>query len=76
VETVAAHLLRQGMSSFLIRVVAPNAAARRFYEALGGQLVPEVQEQIDEDGTVLDQLAYGWADARRFLTPAAEGEKC
>jgi ribosomal protein S18 acetylase RimI-like enzyme len=72
VETVVAHLVQQGMASFLIRVVAPNAPARRFYEALGGQRVPEVQEQIEEDGTVLDQIAYGWPDAQHFLARARD----
>lgn len=54
VATVVTHLVGHGLSSFLIRVVTPNAPARRFYEALGGHLVPEVQEQIEEDGTVLE----------------------
>lgn len=70
VETVARRLAQQGMPSFLIRVVEPNTSARRFYEAMGGQLVPDLREQIDEGGTVLEQIAYGWNDARRFLTPA------
>jgi ribosomal protein S18 acetylase RimI-like enzyme len=74
VEAVVERLLQQSMSSFLIRVVEPNAAARRFYEALGGQPVPDVHEQIEEDGTVLEQIAFGWTDTRRFLTRAARGD--
>jgi ribosomal protein S18 acetylase RimI-like enzyme len=64
-RTVAARLIGWGMNSFLIRVLKANAPARRFYEALGGQLV--LEEQIEEDGALLDQVAYGWPDARRFL---------
>lgn len=71
VRAVVGHLVQQGAASFLIRVVAPNAGARRFYAALGGQLVPEVRERLEEDGTVLEQLAYGWPDARLFLAGAA-----
>jgi ribosomal protein S18 acetylase RimI-like enzyme len=73
VETVAGRLAQQGMASLLIRVVTPNAAARRFYEALGGQLVPDVHEQVDEDGTVLEQIAYGWADIGSLAGRAADG---
>jgi hypothetical protein len=38
---------------------------------LGGQIVPDVHEQIEEAGTVLEQIAYGWTDAVHFLTAVA-----
>jgi hypothetical protein len=53
------------MPSLLIRVLKANRSARGFYEALGGQLV--LEEQIEEAGAVLDQVAYGWSDASRVL---------
>jgi GNAT superfamily N-acetyltransferase len=46
--SVVERLVEQGMSSLLIRVLKVNASARRFCEALGGQLVPGVEEQIEE----------------------------
>jgi RimJ/RimL family protein N-acetyltransferase len=64
-QAVVAWLVQSGMPSFLIRVLKANTPARRFYEALGGKLV--LEEQIEEDGTVLDQVAYGWTDASSVL---------
>jgi hypothetical protein len=64
VGAVARRLSHRGLHSILVRVVEPNTAARHFYEALGGQIVPDVREEIEEDGTVLTQIAYGWPDAR------------
>jgi hypothetical protein len=58
-------LIQSGMPSFLIRVLKANIPARSFYQALGGQLV--LEEQIEEDGAVLDQVAYGWTDASSVL---------
>ena len=60
VRAVAHHLASHHMRGLLIRVLRANAPARAFYESLGGQLV--LQEQIEEDGVVLDQVAYGWPD--------------
>jgi len=55
---VVRRLVEWGMHSLLIRVLKANSPARRFYEALGGELV--LEEQIEEDGVVLEQVAYGW----------------
>ena len=63
--SVVERLVEQGMHSLLIRVLKENAPARRFYEALGGQLV--LEEQIEERGAVLDQVGYGWRDVRELL---------
>ncbi len=62
---VVKRLVEQGMHSLLIRVLKANAPARRFYEALGGQLV--LEEQIEENGAVLEQVAYGWMDVSDLL---------
>ena len=64
-QAVVTWLIQSGMPSFLIRVLKANLPARGFYEALGGQLV--LEEQIEEDGAVLDQVAYGWTDASSVL---------
>jgi ribosomal protein S18 acetylase RimI-like enzyme len=63
--SVVERLVEQGLDSLLIRVLQANAPARRFYEALGGQLV--LEEQIEEHGAVLDQVAYGWSDVSALL---------
>ncbi len=67
VEHVVERLVQLGMHSLLIRVLKANVAAHRFYEALGGQLV--LEEQIDEAGVVLDQVAYGWREVSELLHP-------
>jgi len=65
--SVVERLVEQEMDSLLIRVLKANAPARRFYEALGGQLVPEVEEQIEDGGAVLEQVAYGWREVSELL---------
>lgn len=64
---VVEHLVQRGMHSLLIRVLQANAPARRFYEALGGKLVAELEEQFEEHGTMLVQVAYGWRDVSDLL---------
>jgi ribosomal protein S18 acetylase RimI-like enzyme len=56
----AERLADAGLTPFLIRVLTANTAARRFYEALGGTLLDRV-EQVDEEGVLFDEVAYGWA---------------
>jgi ribosomal protein S18 acetylase RimI-like enzyme len=64
-RAVVTDLLQRGMSSLMIRVLKANAQARKLYEALGGQLV--LEEQIEEDGALLDQVGYGWTDVNILL---------
>jgi ribosomal protein S18 acetylase RimI-like enzyme len=64
-EAVVRYLAQRGINSFLIRVLKANTPARLFYEALGGHLLWE--EQIEEDGAILDQVAYGWSDSGTLL---------
>lgn len=70
VKHVVERLAKLGMHSLLIRILKVNAPARRFYEALGGQLV--LEEQIEEEGMVLDQVAYGWRDVSDYRTPVEQ----
>lgn len=60
VQAAAAYLARQGMTSLQIGCLAANAPSRGFYEALGGQVVAE--RLFDEEGTLLPEVVYGWAD--------------
>ncbi len=63
--SVVERLVEHGMNSLLIRVLKANTPARRFYEALGGQLV--LEEQIEDLDAVLEQVAYGWRDVSVLL---------
>lgn len=63
--SVVRRLVEQGMDSLLIRVLKEHAAARRFYEALGGQLV--LEEPFEERGAVLVRVGYGWRDVSELL---------
>ena len=65
VRTVAEQLYSYHMNGLLIRVLSANQAARKFYEALGGELV--LHEEIEEEGVVLDQVGYGWADVNSLI---------
>jgi len=59
-SALISRLVKEGFNSMLLWVLADNHQARRFYEALGGKVVAERQEEMD-DG-VLDEVAYGWED--------------
>lgn len=65
VRTVAEQLYGYGLNGLLIRVLSANQAARKFYEALGGELV--LHEVIEEEGVVLDQVGYGWANVSSLI---------
>ena len=65
--SVVKRLVEQGLHSLLIRVLKENAPARRFYEALGGQLV--LEEQFEDRGAMLVRVAYGWRDVSDLLHP-------
>jgi len=69
VISVVERLVEQEMDSLLIRVLKANAPARRFYEALGGQLVPDVEEEFEDRGAVLVRVAYGWREVGELLHP-------
>ena len=51
----------------LIWVLAANAPARAFYEALGGRYLRE--QQIEIGGVALPEVAYGWPDAAALARP-------
>lgn len=51
------RLIEMGLDSMLIWVYADNSA-RRFYEALGGQIVGS--QSYEEGGVMLEQVSYGF----------------
>jgi ribosomal protein S18 acetylase RimI-like enzyme len=66
---MAQDLLAREMRSAALWVLQSNAPARRFYEALGAEVVGRRVETVDahigaQDGAqdVLHEVAYGWAD--------------
>jgi ribosomal protein S18 acetylase RimI-like enzyme len=65
VRTAAARLQALGETVVTVRVLRDNANARRFYEALGGEVTPE-QTVVEESGVMLPQCAYRWADVRQL----------
>jgi ribosomal protein S18 acetylase RimI-like enzyme len=60
IAAVTAQLARHGMRALRIGCLAANEPARRFYEALGGQVIAE--RLFDQDGVMLPEVVYGWAD--------------
>ncbi|MBX6352721.1 MAG: GNAT family N-acetyltransferase [Thermoflavifilum sp.] len=75
VHRVAEHLTASGFHSMIIWALADNHPARRFYEALGGQLVSEADTDIG--GKRLREVAYGWSDLAAWLhrAPQAGGSR-
>lgn len=57
---VAARLVRESRPSMLVWVLEANPS-RRFYESLGGELLPERQTFMAA-GTPLVEVSYGWRD--------------
>lgn len=56
----ARRLAERGMRSMLLWVFEENAAARRFYERLGG--TPVGRQGFELGGKWMVEVAYGWAD--------------
>ncbi|MCL6454130.1 MAG: GNAT family N-acetyltransferase [Alicyclobacillus sp.] len=60
-QAVANHLVRRGMDSLLVWVLAENSACR-FYEAMGGQPMREAEAEIG--GKRLREIGYGWRELK------------
>jgi GNAT superfamily N-acetyltransferase len=70
VQTVAGHQRQLGMTALEIAVLTANAPARRFYEALGGQLA---REALFEDyGYLLPEVVYRWDDTQALVLAGDE----
>ena len=70
-EAVVSRLVGSGMGSILIWVLADNAPARHFYEAIGGQFVRE--QDITIGGASLVEVAYGWKDISVLVATSSHG---
>jgi ribosomal protein S18 acetylase RimI-like enzyme len=64
---LAGCLADRGATSVQIGVLTANHGARRFYEALGGQLAGE--RLFEEDGHELPESIYVWPDINSLRTP-------
>ncbi len=62
VQAVARNLSERDYDSMVVWALKDNHPARRFYEALGGQLLTEKIIRIGEDD--LSEVSYGWPDIR------------
>jgi len=74
VQAVAADLAQQGMTALQIGCLAVNTPARGCYAAIGGRLIGE--RLFDEDGVMLAEVVYAWADISIFFakgTPETAG---
>ena len=72
-DALAADLLERDFKALGLWVLRENAAARRFYEHLGGAAVDEKRDIREQ--TVLHETAYGWpslTDLRKRLRPARD----
>ena len=69
-QAVAGQLWQLGMPALEIAVLAANAPARRFYEALGGQVVRA--SEIEDSGFMLPGVVYGWADTEALVGGGSE----
>jgi ribosomal protein S18 acetylase RimI-like enzyme len=57
---VANALAQAGATDMLVWVIAANTAARKFYAALGAELI--VEQPFQWDGMDLVEAGYGWRD--------------
>ncbi|TXH13919.1 MAG: GNAT family N-acetyltransferase [Gammaproteobacteria bacterium] len=64
-DAMSQSLSASGHASVSLWVLRENAAARKFYESLGGVVVGEKTD--DRQGAPLIEVAYGWQDLRRLL---------
>ena len=63
VQHFVRELRAQGFGSMAVWVLAANPF-RKFYEALGGEVVAE--KQIERGGQSFTETAYGWPDLNKF----------
>lgn len=66
VREAAVRLDAAGMQAMLLWVFEANAAARRFYEKLGGVYLR--QQPMTLGGASFDEVAYGWKPLRSLLS--------
>lgn len=67
VQEVAQVCGERGASGLLVWVIAGNAGARKFYEALGAEQM--IEQEFSWDGLDMVEVGYGWKDIST-LAPA------
>lgn len=70
-QAVAVHLAARGMTALQVGTLVTNAPARRFYEAMGAQVVAE--RAIEDGGHPLREVVYGWPDIEMTAKPRDVG---
>ncbi len=65
-RAMAPDLSKRGYNAASAWVLRDNAAAREFYEWLGGEIVGHKEE--DWRGTLMADVAYGWQDLMPLMT--------
>ena len=65
-RAMAGRLAGEGASALIVSVLEVNDRARRFYEALGGELSATVHE-IEESGVTFNGRTYLWSDISRLI---------
>lgn len=66
---MARDLTNRGLQGGALWVLAGNRPAMNFYDVLGGAVAAEREDKRDE-GTVLAEIAYGWASVASLATAA------
>lgn len=66
---MAQSLLRSGRKAVSLWVLRENGRARAFYEALGGTLLGEKEDQLA--GATLIEVGYGWSDVATLAMPVS-----
>ena len=66
---MAQDLTNRGLQGGALWVLAGNQPATNFYDVLGGAVVAEREDKRDE-GTVLAEIAYGWASVASLAAAA------
>jgi GNAT superfamily N-acetyltransferase len=65
VQAVVGHLAQWGLTTLQIKALKESGPARRFYEALGGQMVGEMEEL--EDGISIPLVVYAWSNIEGLI---------
>ena len=68
VGTIAAERATHGATGLIAWTLAGNLPARRFFEALGAELV--VEQPFEWDGMPLVEAGYGWRDLGSLVAAA------
>src|SRR5262249_37306427 len=63
-HALARFLVSRGITGASAWLLRDNAGARRFYEAIGGNVIAE--RNVEPAQAVIAEIAYGWDDLRRL----------